>query len=232
VSAFKIRLFAVVAVLAAALFVRLGIWQLHRRQERIAQNALITSRLDSAVVDPFSLPRDTALARFRRVRVTGTPDYAHELIWADRSLRGSPGVNFLTPVRVPGHDTAVLVDRGWVYSPDGATVDERRWAERDSSVSGFVETLSTVGGSTVEARPRVVARLSLPVIRRVLPYPVLPLLVVELGDSTIAPDRIARLGIPPLDEGPHLSYAIQWFSFAVIALVGAWVVVFRRDGQR
>jgi len=25
---------------------------------------------------------------------------------------------------------------------------------------------------------------------------------------------------PTFDDGPHLSYAIQWFSFALIALVG------------
>jgi cytochrome oxidase assembly protein ShyY1 len=29
-----------------------------------------------------------------------------------------------------------------------------------------------------------------------------------------------RLTIPALDEGPHQSYAIQWFSFALVAVVG------------
>jgi cytochrome oxidase assembly protein ShyY1 len=28
-----------------------------------------------------------------------------------------------------------------------------------------------------------------------------------------------------MDEGPHLGYAIQWFTFALIALVGAGVAV-------
>ena len=39
------------------------------------------------------------------------------------------------------------------------------------------------------------------------------------------PMRIARLTIPALDEGPHLNYAIQWFGFAAVALVGAGFVV-------
>jgi cytochrome oxidase assembly protein ShyY1 len=34
--------------------------------------------------------------------------------------------------------------------------------------------------------------------------------------------------LPELSEGPHLSYAIQWFSFAVVALVGSAILV-RRD---
>jgi cytochrome oxidase assembly protein ShyY1 len=33
--------------------------------------------------------------------------------------------------------------------------------------------------------------------------------------------------MPALDEGPHRGYAIQWFAFAVIALVGAGAVVVR-----
>jgi cytochrome oxidase assembly protein ShyY1 len=34
-----------------------------------------------------------------------------------------------------------------------------------------------------------------------------------------------RLEVPALDEGPHLSYAIQWFFFAAVAVVGAGYVV-------
>ena len=30
---------------------------------------------------------------------------------------------------------------------------------------------------------------------------------------------------PVFDNGPHLSYAIQWFSFALIALVGTAVMI-------
>src|SRR6266487_35375 len=36
-----------------------------------------------------------------------------------------------------------------------------------------------------------------------------------------------RWPLPALDNGPHLSYAIQWFSFAVIALVGTAVLIRR-----
>jgi len=51
-----------------------------------------------------------------------------------------------------------------------------------------------------------------------------------LGDSVMRPDRIARLTVPPLDEGPHLSYAIQWFAFATVALVGAGFVIRQARG--
>lgn len=221
----RLWLFVTIAVVCAAIFVRLGIWQLHRRVERRARNALVLARLNEPESDAASLPGDTAAIRFRRVRVHGTPDYDHELIYAARSYRGSPGVNLLTPVRIPGRDTAVLVNRGWVYAPDGATVDLARWRERDSTFSGFVEELPSRGGSTYSGRPNVIARLAYDAVAKALPYPVAPFYVVMLGDSAIAPDRLARLTVPPLDEGPHLNYAIQWFGFALVALAGAGYVL-------
>lgn len=209
----------------AAGCVRLGVWQVSRLHQRRARNALVAARLDSAEVDVRALPPDSAAARFRRVRVTGTPDYAHELIYAARSHSGSPGVNFLTPVRVAGRDTAVLVNRGWVYAPDGATVDEAKWREPDTTFSGFVDEIPSARGNAFTSRPNVVSRLGYDVVARALPYPVEPFIVIELGDSVMRADKIARLTVPPLDEGPHLSYAIQWFGFAAVALIGAAIVI-------
>jgi surfeit locus 1 family protein len=213
------------AVLAAAGCVRLGFWQVSRLHQRRARNALVISRLDSAEVDVSALPRDTAVSRFRRAHVRGVPDYAHELIYAARSHAGSPGVNFLTPVRIPGRDTAVLVDRGWIYAPDGATVDQVKWREADSTFSGYVEEIPSEKGAAFASRPNVISRLGYDAVAHALPYPVAPFYLVMLGDSVMRPDRIARLTVPPLDEGPHLSYAIQWFAFAGVALVGAGMVV-------
>jgi len=104
-------------------------------------------------------------------------------------------------------------------------VDESKWRDTSSTFTGYVEEFPSVAGSSYANRPRVIARLSYAAIAKGLPYPVAPVYLVVLGDSVIAPDRLARLTIPPLDEGPHLNYAIQWFSFALIALVGAVVVI-------
>ncbi|HEY9227017.1 MAG TPA: SURF1 family protein [Gemmatimonadaceae bacterium] len=229
----RVRLFVVVAVVAAAICVRLGVWQLQRLGERKARNTLVASRMASPPIDASALPRDTAEARFRRVRVAGTIDYEHELIHASRTRRGSPGVNILTPVRIPGNDTAILVNRGWVYSPDGSTLDLTKWRDRDSTFEGYAVELPATGGSAFSNHPRVFARLSHDVVARALPYPVFPTYVVALdaGDTSSAADRIARLPAPPLDNGPHMSYAVQWFGFALVALVGAVVVVRQSRGD-
>jgi cytochrome oxidase assembly protein ShyY1 len=62
-----------------------------------------------------------------------------------------------------------------------------------------------------------------------LPYPVSRLYLVATEQDTTRPvgQRVARLRLPALDEGPHLSYALQWFAFAAIALIGGAAVAVR-----
>jgi surfeit locus 1 family protein len=225
----RLTLFVAIAVVVAAVCARLGFWQLSRLEQRKARNALVGARLTGAPIDVSALPRDTAAANFRRVRVAGVPDYAHELIHAGPSRRGSPGVNLFTPIRFPGNDTAMLVNRGWVYSPDAARVDLTKWHDRDSVFVGYVVGMPATGGAASSDRPNTIFRFSHDVVSRALPYPVRPMYVValsnEAGDTSTAVDRIARLSTPTLDNGNHFSYAVQWFAFATVALVGAAIVV-------
>ena len=230
-SGWKLRLFVACAVLAAALFVRLGIWQLGRLEERRARNRLIAARLEAAPVDVSEMPKDTALSHYRRVRVSGERDYEHELVYAARTHQGAPGVDLLTPVRIPGSDTAILVNRGWVYSGDGATVDLSQLRDLDSTFEGYVEEFPPGPGGAFSTNPRTIARLSHAIASKALPYPVAPFYVVlgdnrfTITDSASKTRQPTRIGAPDLDEGPHKSYAFQWFSFALIALIGAGVVV-------
>ncbi len=221
--------FCVLAVAAAAVFMRLGLWQVGRLRERQARNAEVSAQQRGEPIPLARLTRDTAAARYRPAAVVGRYDYEHELVLTGRTHQGSPGVELITPVRVAGSDTAVLVNRGWVYSPDAGSVDRDRWREGDSAhVAGYVETYASDAGVTTSATgPRIVRRVSRQEIATKIPYPVAPYFLVAVGDSgTIT--HPARREIPALDDGPHFSYAVQWFCFAAIALGGA-VAVVRRE---
>jgi surfeit locus 1 family protein len=219
-------LFAALALAGAALFVRLGFWQLDRLHQRRQRNALIMARIAAAPVAWSALPHDTT-ARYRRVRLVGAPDYDHEIVLVGRSREGSPGVNLVTPLRVSGSDSAVLVNRGWVYSPDATVVDQRRWREGDTlSVEGYIESFNPPGPADLPAHQLRARRLSHHAVSARLPYPVAPVYVVAVDPNRLPrADAIARLPLPTPDEGPHFGYALQWFSFAVIAVVGAGIAV-------
>jgi len=225
---------AIFAVLAAALCVRLGFWQLSRLGERRAMNAVVASRLRMPEATSLgALPADSAAVRFRRVRLRGRYDYAREVRLTGRSYNGSPGVNIVTPLRLADTAAAVLVNRGWVYSPNGADADLSRWREGDSAtVSGFVNPLPghREGVDAAAASPGAVRWIDAAAFARAAGYPVAAFTVVQQGDaappgSPRADSTPVRLDVPPLDEGPHMSYAVQWFSFALIAIVGMAVLL-------
>ncbi|TMI92115.1 MAG: SURF1 family protein, partial [Bacillati bacterium ANGP1] len=101
----------IVALLLAALCVRLGFWQWHRgaqRQEAATRFARGAERLlDLDALDP------AGVALFQRVRVTGRLDGAHQFLLDNRTHRGRAGYEVVTPLLRAGAP-ALLVDRGWV----------------------------------------------------------------------------------------------------------------------
>jgi cytochrome oxidase assembly protein ShyY1 len=53
--------------------------------------------------------------------------------------------------------------------------------------------------------------------------------VVQLKTSAPGDDpSLAPIPLPELGDGPHLSYAVQWFLFAAVAAVG-YVLLLRRE---
>lgn len=216
-----------VPLACAALFVRLGVWQLSRLKEKRAFNAVLAARLDAAPTDVTTLPQDTALGHYRRVWASGRLLYDREVAYAGRTHEGSPGVDFLTPMRIAGRDTVVMINRGWAYSADAASIDHARWKEQDSTrVSGYAETFPGKERGAVAGRVHALDRAA---IQAMVGLPVAPYVVVQTSDSVEHADSIpVRLAMPVLDEGPHQSYAIQWFSFALVAVVGG-VALSRRS---
>lgn len=195
---------------------RLGVWQVARLHQRRDLNAAIRAREALPPIDLAGTPLTLDSVRWRRVRATGVYEYAHERVWAERTYQGAPGVALLTPLRL-SDGRAVLVDRGWVPSPDAVRVDAERWRE-GSGDSAEVAGLAVPPPSTG--------------LRKDPGYPVLPFVI----EDTIPPrprEGVAgsvpwRWPSPELSDGPHLSYAIQWFSFAVIILGGSLILYRKR----
>lgn len=210
---------AILALAIVAVFVRLGVWQLHRMAERQAQNAVIqAARAES----PVELPEHRFQAdavRDRRAHARGTYDYAHQRVWTGRTFEGAPGVAVLTPL-VLSDSSAIYVDRGFVASPDAMHIDASRLGEGDSA---------EVTGLVIPA-PRDRGDVNPATLRDSLPYRLLD--AVLLLDDTAAPHPrgMLRWRPPQLDNGFFLTYAIIWFAFALTGVVGTALLL--RKGMR
>ncbi|HEY6948930.1 MAG TPA: SURF1 family protein, partial [Gemmatimonadales bacterium] len=214
--------------------VRLGIWQLHRLAERRAANA--TAAAARAAPELDLAVRGGAAPAERRVRATGVYDREHELVLRGRALHDVPGVALVTPFRVSGlGDTAVLVERGFLATPDAVTLPPDSGALDEPgtrTVHGVALPIASArdsGAPLDRAGRRTWARLDLAALRRRLPYPILDVYIQQTPDSALP--RLPRRRRPPAtdDEGPHLSYALQWFGFAATAVVFAGI--FAKKGR-
>jgi surfeit locus 1 family protein len=225
-------------VVAVALTcIRLGFWQLDRLEERRARNSALEERLAQsplAIAGPLA---DTAGMSYRRARAEGTFDHDRTIVLPGRSYMGTPGVHVLTPLRLDGSGTGVLVNRGWVPAADAATIDyDAIRTAADTAVEGILlpfpgrrASLGVPGTADPDsAFRRVWYAIDENLLRRQFPYRLvdaqLQLLPVE-GERGGLPRPLAP---PPLDEGPHRGYAMQWFSFAAIAVIG-WIALQSRE---
>jgi surfeit locus 1 family protein len=215
-------------LLVAAGFARLGVWQLGRLEQRRAANR---ATLAARAAPPAGLdPRAEGLDRLveHRVIARGRYDHRHEIVIRGDVLQGVPGVRLVTPLLLAPGGPAVLVDRGFLPAPDAITVDPSGAGEPgEQEVHGIALPVPTGAGQPTEHAGRITwRRLDLSALRRRMPYEVLPILVKQSPDSAL-PRFPRRLEPPPVDEGPHLAYAVQWFLFAGLAAAFAVLVVGR-----
>jgi surfeit locus 1 family protein len=224
----RLFVFGALTIVAASVCVRLGVWQLDRLGARRAKNALVFERGANQVITMRALrEQDTSATHWKRVTVRGVADYDAEMVQSSRSQAGAPGVYLLTPVRpldTGWGDTSLLVLRGYVYSPDARTVDFAKAREADTLVIDALVTAfppPRAGAVRSATAPRAVRALDRDTLEMMMARPLVPVVLLALGD-TMPHDVVRPTRVPPPSpsEGPHKSYAFQWFGFAAVFVVG------------
>jgi surfeit locus 1 family protein len=224
-----------IAVVVAVLCVRLGFWQLDRLQQRRAFNDAVRTG-QAAAPEPIDVLVDQAheevqALAYQRADASGRFDPSQEVILYGRTLNDQPGNHVLTPL-VLGGDVAVLVDRGWVpFEDDTAPVGgELAPPLGETTVEGTLLPSDRLEPPQPGASPvATVSEVDLSVLAAQMPYRLLPVyLLASQQDPPQTGGLPTPAPLPELTEGPHLSYAAQWFGFAAIALVGS-VLLARRD---
>ena len=232
--------FSVLVVFVTVACVVLGFWQLGRLEERRASNAVLSSRLAR---EPVSLDEvrdalqpvegveaDPSYYEFTRVTARGVLADTGRVLVRSQVVGGQAGAHAVFPLELED-GRAVLVNVGWfplgvdpgpaagLFPPSGRIevtgllrADQRRPAFGRREAEGYLET---------------VARVDIGRIQEQVDLPLLPFWIQLIG-----PDDPQRLPVPApapeVDEGSHLSYAVQWFSFGSIALIG-YVALMRRE---
>lgn len=226
----------VFVLLVIAGCVAAGLWQLARLHQARAYNRTVRRQLASAprpidrVLPPGTL-LDPDSVQFRRVTATGRYDVRDEVVLAGRTRRGNPGNAVLTPL-VLSDGRTIVVNRGWVrFGMDRSPVVGAAPPAGTVTVTGVLFP-PDASSAPATARVRVLTKVDLRRMANQLPPNALP---VYLWMQQQSPGQSGRLplpmGLPTLTEGPHFSYAVQWFLFAAVGLIG-YPILLRREARR
>ena len=222
-------------VIFAIVCCALGTWQLNRRAEALAEVARIDANYDAEPVPVAEALPDPAEfdieQRWQVVSLRGEFLADEEVVVRNRPFEGSSGFEVITPFRLDD-GTVFMVDRGWI-----AQNSQGRPSEAAPPPTGQVEVTARLKAGEDRIAGRTSTGVELATID-----------LDELAERVDGPTYTGAYGVlvqsgadvdePPLaaarpirDEGPHLSYALQWYVFALLGFIGlAWAANQERKG--
>jgi surfeit locus 1 family protein len=226
----SIALFAMVVMIFFVLFIMLGIWQLHRAEQRDAQ---YIAQLERKELPPIRLEGGDVYQpewEYRQVETIGTFEPDHQILLDNKMHKGKAGYEVLTPLRIRGADSLVLVNRGWV--PAG---NDRSVLPVIETPTGEVAVSGTIGvPSASHFRPGISKPgaldggvwlyLDIQYLVDNTKLPWLPFMILQSPED--AGGFVREWPEPESKGSMHLGYAAQWFIFAVILMgMFIWMVM-------
>lgn len=205
-------------------------WQWARRAEVVAEIAKIETNYDAppaqlgALLATLDDVDDSV--EWRPVEVTGEYLVDEQLLVRNRPRDSSAGFEVLVPFQLT--DGAVfVVDRGWV--PAGESLEAPDSVPLPPKGEVTVVVRLKPGEPEIPGRGAPggqLATVRLPDVADLVGEPTYTgmygLLVSEDPEPAESPLPALR---PVEEEGPHLSYALQWIAFAILAFIGLiWAV--------
>jgi cytochrome oxidase assembly protein ShyY1 len=225
-------------VAGALLFVRLGIWQLHRAdfKEALLRRYAASS---SAPVQDFQRIAATVPDGFPRVRASGhyLADRIYLLDNPRHDERG--GVEVFVPLALRNDPRLLLVDLGFLPgNGTGQAPQLPPLPTADVSLQGMYvpppPTGFEMGGDALAAQsawPKKAIFLDPGQVARDLGRQLYPRILALDADPAAIYVRVHTLDFSSMPPARHRAYAFQWFSFAIAAVV-ILLVLNRKRGRR
>lgn len=230
---FQIRLMPTLAmVLGVMLFGYLGAWQ-SGKGERLAQE--LEHRAQRSQWGPATMTGqlvDPQAALDAPFTVVGVYEPEHQIFLDNRQENDQPGVHVITPLKIDGSQTRVLVNRGWVGWTLGRSV-----LPVVATPTGRVQIIGLAAVPSTkkfflmpdhpETSPKLWSKVDMARFQALLGQPLQPVVLQQTGGD--APDTLVRHWPPPDDRvGKHRGYAFQWFGMAAALFVFYLFASFRK----
>lgn len=216
--------------------IELGIWQLHRAKAQIqiqeeldARNRTSPMLLDARLRSPDDL-------RYSRVVAKGTYDPRYQILLDNQVRDNKVGYDVITPLRIAGSDTRLLVDRGWVpLGVDREHLPKIVTPSGEQEITGIATIPSSHFFALAKPAPAkghwqsVWENMDMVHYKKAVPFPLQPA-VILLDPQSKAGGFVREWQPPDNRVAMHQSYAFQWFALATaLVIIYIWVNI-QKDG--
>ncbi len=222
-----------IVLVLSALCVLAGRWQYGRyvtKADAIADYEAAQG-LPTAAVEDVVEPGGETLpdgAEWRTVTVTGTVDAESIVALRNRPVDSTAALQYLAWVHLED-GAAVLVNLGWApveSSADSEASLDQLLTDDTVTFTGTLRAFEDDDGRRDSGATRITpAQMGDAGTVDVAPGYVV--LSEPCGGLCSGDGPLVEVPLPTLDLGPHLSYAWQWWAFALLMPVGAWLLTQR-----
>lgn len=222
--------FHLLVAVVVVVMINLAFWQLRRLDQRQQFNTQVRANanrpiasfdeLGSAITQPSAI-------EWRRVRVTGHYVADNQFLVVNRSQNGDTGRNVVDALQL-GDGSLLVVNRGFVRSADDVPAAPQGSIEVTGRLRVSEQRKTGQPADDGVDELTEIRRIDLDVLSKQFNETMLPIYIERLESTPQDATPLQPILAPTLDEGPHLSYAIQWFVFSICVTVG-WVLAVRRS---
>jgi surfeit locus 1 family protein len=210
----------IIALALVVLCIWAADWQYTRGVDRQARNNVIEERIARSAIDLAA--RDTNLANneWQSVTTSGRFDSSQQILLRNRYWEGKYGYEVLT-LFTSSSGEKFWVDRGWVKAGATATTppDVTSVPDNDVSITGRLRLDSSLPRGSFFALPAsgqgLVSELN---AQSQMDTEKFYIDLLSGSDPSLTPTAPAQL--PPLSDGPHKAYALQWLFFGGLIIYG------------
>lgn len=224
----KLGIPTIFTVCALPILLYLGTWQLQRLEWKTSLIAQRDNHFKEVPLKEADLKENITTSsktdlEFRQITLTGIYLHKHEVRILSHTRQGKAGFHVVTPFKIASDPTLILlINRGWVANKT------EYWSRPPGKIflKGVVRYPETAQKFVPPNKPPVWFTIDIPLILKSVGNSVksTPFYIQEIKSSDDFP--LALDPYLPLINN-HLSYALTWYSFAIILVIIYGRIVYR-----
>lgn len=230
---FKPTLLGVVLTLICIpLFIKFGLWQYNKAQQKQAiQSAYQSAEFSKAQDFPVQLSANEALNieqwNYKRVKVTGHYETQYQFLLDNKVEMNQAGYHVITPFKIASTSQYVLINRGWIAGKAShAELPEFATPAGQHTLTGQIwipsKKIFTLEDKTDNSIPKawqpVWQNMDMVQYQKTVPLTVSPF-AIKLDSGNQTGGFLRNWQVPADRITTHIGYAYQWFGFALASLL-------------